>query len=112
MRGDPLVKCVSCQDFGHVPRAALLVPRLCPTCIFWRDRLEALDHPVAPADIRFNGQIYVLDYKADEGVGPVADIRWLQGGHLRTTRLRFVGTIPDHLRLRLCDNAVVEIAGR
>lgn len=111
MRGDPLVKCSGCSDFAHLSRTGtLLVPRLCATCIFWRDRQEAMTHPIASSDVRADGVLYVLDDQGDEGGGPAVDIRWLQGGHLRTTRLRIVGMIPDHLRGVLGDNAVVSIA--
>lgn len=108
MRGDPLVKCATCSDFDHMPRVGVLpVSRLCATCLFWRERQEAMSHPLAIADVRFNHALYVLDTYGEDGLD--VHIRYLHGGHLRTRRLRFVMRIPDHLRAVLPDNAVVEI---
>jgi hypothetical protein len=112
MKGDPLVKCSDCSDFAHVPREGLLpVPRLCPACVFWQERIEALGHPLIPYDIRVGGALYVLDHK-DDVVSPVIDIRWLAGGHLRTTRLRFVAIIPESLRSQLGDNTVATVIAK
>jgi hypothetical protein len=112
MRGDPIVRCSNCSNFAHVPQTGLLpVPRLCTACVFWQERIEATGHPLIPYDIRVGGALYVLDYR-DDVHSPVIDIRWLAGGHLRTTRLRFVAIIPAHLRAQLGDNAVATVIAK
>lgn len=96
----------------------LQVPRLTVTELLWRERQEAMDHPILPHDIRFEGGVYVIDAQTEElGICPeesiwdwkTFDIRWYTGEHLRTSRLRFIEVIPERLKTQLPDNAIVTV---
>lgn len=86
----------------------LKVQRISLSSLFWQERLEHEDHPIEAQDVRVGGCLYVLDPEdVADGTNPVLDIRFFDGRHLRTNRLKFVATIPLPLLPLLPDNALV-----
>lgn len=87
----------------------LNIPWISIEQVFWSERLEGLDHAIVPYDVRFEGELYIIDPDDTDKYGQTCDIRYYTGEHLRTHRLRFVATIPESLRVKLPDNAIVAV---
>lgn len=93
----------------ETPHPTVPVPSIPLADVFWYERLEAMDHPIHPADIRFNGHLYVISPNDLPPRARTVDIRWYTGEHLLTARLRWVSEIPVGMRTKLPDNAIVTL---
>lgn len=112
-------RCVGCKrPYPHplipppwAPVSLMLqLPWLCRRCVWWRERVEAMSHPLDVQDIRCDGHLYVIDAVSDAMSEKFADVRFFDGRHIRTLRLRYVAAIPKELRMQLPDNAIVTLS--
>ncbi len=104
--------CTLCGDGVPIGTESPTAPIMCPTCIFWSDRIFA-DRRIREGGIktvnfytiRADGQHYTII--RDEGVSALMTVRLLNGVVIVTPWLKLQGPVPQKLRAVLPDNAVV-----
>ena len=111
----PIVQCRICGKSDRAcycePTKTNMVERsLCFNCLFWQEYVERKDDP---SHIRVDGSYYVVAPENDRASlsmrgfgGSRFRIRLSDGKVITTTNLWHQGTIPEHFRSQLPDNAV------
>lgn len=110
-----MLRCVECRGKvdheGYVEKIAKDMKRncLCYKCRFWNELIKIRDEPNV---VRVDGKHYMIYDGELDPPGKFGHqryfIQFFGGPRIMTVRLRRQGTIPEHFRDRLPDNARFE----